>query len=81
MDELKANIHRLLKIGITIADLSKESKELRVKIADSVDNLNLGKVNEDNFVEFVIDNKILVGVKKVKDSKDYTVLGKVIHSV
>lgn len=81
MDELKADIHRVLKIGILITELSKESKELRAKIVNSIESLGLGKVNEDEYVEFVLDDNILVKVKKVKLDKDYTILTKAVPSI
>ena len=73
--ELKEKIARFREIGPQIEALSEESKTLRSEIASGVDELNLGHipVNEDEEVEFIVDN-VRVSVRKQRDRKDYTIL-------
>ena len=75
--ELKGKIDRFREIGPEIRRLQAQSKTLRAEIAAGVDELELGHIpiNEDEAVEFLVGN-VKVSVKKVKETKDFTILTK-----
>lgn len=80
MDELKTDIEQFLEIARTLTELSKRSRELRIKIGESIESLGLGKVTEDDYVEFLNETS-LIRVKKAKGEKDYTILSKPLSRI
>lgn len=66
------NIEEFISTAESLTQLSEKSRVLRKEIADKVSSLNLGQVNEDSPVEFILGDMV-VSVKKAKQCNDYTV--------
>ena len=77
---LAESILRVKEIGVEIAKLSLESKELRKQIAQDVESSGLGTVSEVESVEFLIGN-LRVSVIQEKGGKDFTVTFKELVNV
>lgn len=70
--KLLETVLRIKQIGIEIAALSKESKQLRADTATCINELGIGTVTENEPVSFVVDN-LLVSVIKARGENDFTV--------
>lgn len=77
---LAAAVLRIKEIGVEIAKLSLESKDLRKQVAEEIQSSGLGSVTEVESVEFLIGN-LRVSVIQEKGGKDFTVTFKELKSV
>ena len=74
--ELTQAILRFQAIGVEIAALHKESKELRQRIASGCEELKLspfGRITGDSIAKFLVGN-LQITVKASSEDRDYAIL-------